>query len=52
MLNGRASYSFKKKKLAAFAQVDNIFDRKYSDLLGAVMPGRWLQGGISFRLGK
>jgi iron complex outermembrane receptor protein len=52
LLNGRASYSFVKQKLAAFAQVDNIFDRKYSDLLGAVMPGRWLQGGISFRLGK
>ncbi|WP_394803555.1 hypothetical protein [Niabella hibiscisoli] len=52
LLNGRASYSLVKQRLAVFAQVDNIFDRSYSDLLGAVMPGRWLQGGLSFKLSK
>lgn len=52
LLNGRASYNFLQQKLAMFAQVDNIFDRRYSDLLGGVMPGRWLQGGVSFRLSK
>jgi len=52
LLNGRASYNFLQQKLAVFAQVDNIFDRRYSDLLGGVMPGRWLQGGVSFRLSK
>ncbi|WP_346237549.1 TonB-dependent receptor plug domain-containing protein [Niabella insulamsoli] len=48
LLNARAKYSFLKDRLAAFAQVDNVLDRNYSDLLGSVMPGRWLQGGISF----
>jgi iron complex outermembrane receptor protein len=52
LLNGRASYSFMQKRLTVFAQADNIFDRSYSDLLGAVMPGRWLQGGLSFSLVK
>lgn len=52
LLNGRASYSFVKQRLSVFAQADNIFDRGYSDLLGAVMPGRWLQGGISFRISQ
>ncbi|MCH5599714.1 porin family protein [Niabella ginsengisoli] len=52
LLNGRASYNFIKNRLGAFVQVDNIFDRTYSDLLGTVMPGRWLQGGLSFNLVK
>lgn len=52
LLNGRASYSFIPKRLAAFVQADNIFDREYSDLLGAPIPGRWLQGGVSFSLVK
>lgn len=50
LLNGKASYHFLKNKLGVFVQVDNIFDRKYSDLLGAQMPGRWLQGGVSFNV--
>ncbi len=52
LLNGSASYAILKNRLNAFVQVDNIFDRRYSDLLGSVMPGRWLQAGISFRLVK
>ncbi len=52
LLNGRASYEIVKNRMSAYVQVDNILDRKYSDLLGAVMPGRWLQGGISFNLSK
>lgn len=52
LLNGRASYEIVKNRLSAYVQADNILDRKYSDLLGAVMPGRWLQGGISFSLSK
>ena len=50
LLNGKASYNILQNKLGAFVQVDNIFNRQYSDLLGAPMPGRWLQGGISFNL--
>ncbi len=52
LLNGRVSYGFLQQRLAVFAQADNIFDRNYSDLLGAVMPGRWMQGGVSFRLSR
>ncbi|AHF16101.1 TonB-dependent receptor plug domain-containing protein [Niabella soli] len=52
LLNGRATYRIIGKTLAAFVQVDNIFNRTYSDLLGAPMPGRWVQGGLSFRWSK
>ncbi|MDB5196030.1 MAG: TonB-dependent receptor [Flaviaesturariibacter sp.] len=38
------------KRLSAFVQADNVLDAAYSDLLGAVMPGRWLQGGLSVKL--
>lgn len=50
LLNTRVSYSFIKDRLSAFAQADNIFNRTYSDLLGAPMPGRWLQGGVIFKM--
>jgi iron complex outermembrane receptor protein len=46
VMNGKISYRFIKNKLGIFMQTDNIFDRKYSDVLGAQMPGRWLQGGV------
>ncbi|ANH83266.1 TonB-dependent receptor [Niabella ginsenosidivorans] len=52
LMNGRASYAFLKRRWAVFVQVDNILDRRYSDLLGAPMPGRWTQAGISFSLAK
>jgi iron complex outermembrane receptor protein len=29
-----------------FLQVDNVFNTSYSDILGSIMPGRWLMGGI------
>jgi iron complex outermembrane receptor protein len=29
--------------------VYNVFDKKYSDFLGAEMPGRWLAGGIKIK---
>lgn len=50
LLNGKAAYYFLQNKVGAFVQVDNIFYRSYSDLLGAQMPGRWLQGGVSFNV--
>ena len=33
-----------------FLQADNVFDKKYSDLLGSPLPGRWLSGGIEIAL--
>ncbi len=40
------------KTASAFVQVDNLFNRQYTDLLGAQMPGRWLAGGVKLFLSK
>ena len=37
-----------KKQFGVFVQVDNIGDVRYSDILGSVMPKRWLMGGIKW----
>lgn len=50
LLNGKASLDVMQNKLGVFVQADNIFNRNYSDLLGAQMPGRWLQGGIRLQV--
>ena len=50
VMNALASYLIYKNKLSIFAQADNVFDKSYSDLLGAQMPGRWLMGGLKFVL--
>ncbi len=39
-----------KQQLSFLLQVDNLFDRSYSDLLGSRMPGRWISGGVTLRL--
>jgi vitamin B12 transporter len=52
LLNAKAEYSFLQKTLSIFIQADNTFDTKYSDLLGAVMPGRWLMTGLRYNLIK
>lgn len=31
-------------------QIHNAFDQDYQDILGAPMPGRWLMGGLQFKL--
>lgn len=51
LLNGKASVRIW-QGLETFAQVTNITDKKYSDLLGAIMPGRWFLIGIKFNLEK
>ncbi len=50
IMNARLSYAFLKNRLSLFVQADNLFDRQYSDLLGAIMPGRWATGGIKFNM--
>ncbi len=37
-----------KQRAGLFTQADNIFDKRYSDLLGAQMPGRWILFGAKF----
>ncbi len=50
VLNSKAELNVIKTRLSLFTQVDNIFDKQYSDLLGAQMPGRWLMFGAKFTL--
>lgn len=47
--NGRLAYKVN-PNLAFNLQVHNLLDEQYADILGAVMPGRWLMGGIRFSL--
>jgi iron complex outermembrane receptor protein len=51
-MNAKAEYSFLQRSLSVFAEIDNVFNRQYSDLLGAVMPGSWFIGGIKFQWAK
>jgi iron complex outermembrane receptor protein len=39
-----------KNKLSIYGQVDNVFNKQYSDLLGSQMPGRWPMGGVKLFL--
>jgi vitamin B12 transporter len=52
LLNAKAEAFVIKQKLSLFAQLDNVFDRSYSDLLGSPMPGRWFMGGLKLSLSK
>jgi iron complex outermembrane receptor protein len=40
------------ERLWVLGQAQNLFNAKYSDLLGAQMPGRWLMGGVRVALSK
>ena len=48
VVNAKAAFFIWKKHLSVFTQVNNITDEQFSDLLGSVMPGRWLMGGVNF----
>jgi vitamin B12 transporter len=52
IVNTKADVFIWQQKLSAFVEVDNIFDRASTDLLGSQLPGRWLMGGVKFRVGK
>ena len=40
------------KDLSIFAEVDNITNRSYTDLIGARMPGRWFLAGFKIALAQ
>ena len=40
------------KKAGLMLQIDNLTDVAYSDLLGSIMPGRWMQFGCWMNLNK
>lgn len=50
LMNGKLQLHGMNDKLRVFVQADNLFNKKYSDILGTVMPERWLMGGIAFNL--
>jgi vitamin B12 transporter len=50
LLNAKAQVFVIQQKLGCYLQADNLFNTSYSDLLGAVMPGRWVSAGIQLNL--
>lgn len=50
--NLRADANLWCRKLILGFQVNNLFNRNYSDILGASMPGRWILGGITWKFVK
>jgi iron complex outermembrane receptor protein len=50
LMNVRADANLVQNRLAVFVQVDNLFNRRYSDILGTVMPQRWAMTGIKLVL--
>lgn len=50
LLNARLDIFLVKDKLAVFAQADNVFNKRYSDILGSYMPQRWVMGGVKVNL--
>ncbi|MET0634406.1 MAG: TonB-dependent receptor [Chitinophagaceae bacterium] len=50
--HGKMAYALCNKRLNCFVQVNNISDVRYSDLLGAVMPGRWFSAGASISVSR
>lgn len=48
LCNLRLRYTVRPMHGAVFLQAYNLFDRRFSDLLGSQMPGRWLSAGVQF----
>ena len=46
--NLKADAYLLKRRLVLSLQVNNLFNRNYSDILGVSMPGRWIMGGIAW----
>jgi iron complex outermembrane receptor protein len=50
LLNLKTQAMVLENKLGVFVQMDNVFNKSYSDILGSQMPGRWLMGGLKLTL--
>ena len=50
LVNSKFSYLTTKRKGTIFVEVSNLTNTKYSDLLGAIMPGRWICAGFQLNL--
>lgn len=52
VLNGLVEANVYQNNVRLFVQADNLLNTRYSDLLGSVMPGRWLMGGVKIAVDK
>ena len=52
VFNARLEVALLPGRLWVLGQVQNLFDARYADLLGAQMPGRWLMGGVRVALAR
>jgi vitamin B12 transporter len=49
VLNAKLALSLLQNKWSVFAQIDNVLNRNYADILGAQMPRKWFMAGIQMR---
>ncbi|GAB3756886.1 TonB-dependent receptor plug domain-containing protein [Spirosoma pomorum] len=52
VINARAEFAVLPNQLYVTAQVLNLFNEQYADILGAQMPARWAMGGLRWQLRK
>ncbi|MCC5913830.1 MAG: TonB-dependent receptor, partial [Balneolaceae bacterium] len=50
LTNLNVSYSPQRLGATFYTQILNLTDTQYQEILGAPMPGRWVMGGVRFRL--
>jgi iron complex outermembrane receptor protein len=49
LLNINAGLNLAKDKLALNLHIDNLFNRQYTEVLGAQQPGRWAYISLAYR---
>ncbi len=50
LVNSKFSYLTSKRKGNVFLEITNLTNTPYSDLLGAIMPSRWIAAGFQLNL--
>jgi iron complex outermembrane receptor protein len=50
--NLRGDVHLFESRLLLSMQVNNLFDHQYADVLGAMMPGRWILGGFAWKFDR
>ena len=50
LVNSKFSYHTSKRKGNVFLEITNLTNTPYSDLLGAIMPSRWIAAGFQLTL--
>ncbi|MBP7991012.1 MAG: TonB-dependent receptor, partial [Sediminibacterium sp.] len=50
LVNTKCAYLLKKRSSNVFVEITNLTNTTYSDLLGAIMPSRWIAAGFQLHL--